>query len=63
MRNYEIALTIAWRRFVEIGNYILYIYNNVNKGEYIHIHLNYLAELLPPELIYYNPINTQWKFI
>ena len=38
-----------------------YINNNAVSEEYIHNHLNYLTELLPPELIYYNPINYQWK--
>ena len=36
-----------------------YINNNLDTEEYIHSHLNYLTELFPPELIYYNPINTQ----
>ena len=38
-----------------------YINNNAVSEEYIHNHLNYLTELLPPELIYYNSINYQWK--
>ncbi|KAK8838418.1 hypothetical protein M9Y10_033047 [Tritrichomonas musculus] len=40
-----------------------YINNNVVNEEYIHSHLNYLTELLPPDLIYYNPINKQWRSI
>ena len=37
--------------------------NNVVTEEYIHSHLNYLTDLLLLELIYYNPINKQWKFV
>ena len=40
-----------------------YIDNKAVSKEYIHNHLNYLTELLPPELIYYNSINNQWKAV
>lgn len=38
----------------------IYINNNALSKEYIYKHLNYLTELLPRELIYYNLINKQW---
>ena len=40
-----------------------YINNNVVSEEYIHSHLNYLTEMLPQELFYYNSINNQWKSV
>ena len=40
-----------------------YINNKAVTEEYILKHLNYLTELLPPELINYNPINNQWKSV
>ena len=43
--------------------FVMIIKNNALSEEYIYKYLNYLTELLPQELIYYNPINTQWKSV
>ena len=40
-----------------------YIDNKVVSKEYIHKHLNYLAELLPEKYIYHNSISNQWKAV
>lgn len=40
-----------------------YVDNAVITQQYIEGRLQYLAELLPPHLIYHNPIQTQWNLL
>ena len=40
-----------------------YVNNRPIKLDYIQQHIDYLERLLPPKLVYYNPIKTQWNLL
>ena len=40
-----------------------YVNNRPIKLDYIQQHIDYLERLLPPKLVYYYQINTQWNLL